>query len=153
MRDAIQRIAICFLISCLAIITSSGGSSGESNKYVRVETALANTDVKAGGNGTILISFVPVDGIHINADPPVRAKIQKNRLLSLKGDPDISIDKESGYLSTSTPVKQRFAVSSKATPGEHTVKGTIIYYFCSDTEGWCRKFSQPMTLKLSIQKP
>lgn len=153
MKHLTQRLAIGILISCLGITALIGGGARQSNEYVRVESALAGNDVKAGGGGTILISFVPVDGIHINADPPVTVTIEKNRVLSLKGDPDVTVDKESEALSTSTPVEQRFTVSSKATPGEHTIKGTIIYYFCSDTEGWCRRFSQPMTLKLNIQKP
>lgn len=153
MRRPTQRIAVCFLISCLVITASPGGENSQSNKYVKVETAIASADVKAGGKGTILIFFVPVDGIHINAEPPVTMKLEKDRLLSLEGEPDFSTDKESGSMSTSTPVEQRFAVSSKAKPGEHTIKGTIVYYFCSDTEGWCRKFSQPMALKLNIHKP
>jgi hypothetical protein len=89
---------------------------------------------------------------HITGDPPLTVKLEKNQFISLQGKPDISTDKESGFLSTSSPVEQAFHVSKKARPGEHILKGTIVYYFCSDTEGWCTRFAQPITLKLNIQK-
>ena len=122
------------------------------NRFVNVDVTLANAAVHPGGKGTILVSFTPIDGIHINVDPPVTVKIEKNRFIALEGEPDVSTDKESGFLSTSSPVEQRFHVSEKAISGEHTIKGTIVYYFCSDTEAWCTKFAQPITLKLNIQK-
>jgi hypothetical protein len=117
-----------------------------------VETTLANDTIQPGGKGTILVLFTPIDGIHINVDPPFTLTIEKNLFISLKGDPEISADKESGFLSTATPIQQRFYVSKRARSGRHIIKGTIIYYFCSDTEGWCTKFAQPLSLKLNIQK-
>ena len=131
---------------------SPDGQREKENKFVKVDVTLATAAVQSGGKGAILVSFTPIDGIHINVDPPLTVKLEKNRFISLQGKPDICTDKESGFLSTSTPVEQRFHVSEKAKPGEYTIKGTIVYYFCSDTEGWCRKFAQPITLKLNIQK-
>ena len=127
-------------------------SPAAENTYVKVSIALADTTVAQGGTGKILIAFDPIDGIHINADPPVIVKIARNASFRLEGNPDISTDKESGYLSTSMPVEQRFAVTRKAKPGGHDIKGTLVYYFCSDTEGWCRKFTQPIALKLNVVK-
>jgi hypothetical protein len=131
---------------------SPDGHPVKENKSVKVDLTLANPAVQPGGKGTILVSFTPIDGIHINADPPVTLNLEKNQFISLQGEPELSIDKENGFLSTSNPVEQAFHVSKKARSGEHSIKGTIIYYLCSDTEGWCTKFTQPITLKLNIQK-
>lgn len=151
MRQVLERTSLCFLISCL-VGTIAYSGDGQSNSFVRVETVLARTDLEAGGSGSMLISFTPVDGIHITAEPPVTVRVERNRLVSLKRGPNIRIDKESKFLSTSQPVEQQFIVSKKAKPGEYSVEGTITYYFCSDAEGWCRKASQPVTLKLTIRK-
>jgi hypothetical protein len=122
------------------------------NKYVQVDVTLESNTVIAGTEGAILFAFTPVEGIHINADPPVEVAIGKNPEVTLQGDPDISTDKETGFLSTSSPVRQRFSVSSTATPGTYSLKGTIVYYFCSDTQGWCTKFRQRVTLKLIVAR-
>ena len=140
------------LVHLALAVTGAGERPTKENKFVKVEVLLANAFVHPGGKGTILMSFTPIDGIHINTDPSITVKLEKNRLISLQGEPDFDTDKESGFLSTSTPVEQQFRVSQKAKSGEHTIKGTIVYYFCSDTEGWCRKLSQPVTLMLNIQK-
>ncbi len=127
-------------------------AAAKENKYVHVDVTLENNTLTADAEGAILFVFTPVDGIHINADPPVEVAIEKNGAVTLQGDPDFSTDKETGFLSTSSPVRQRFSVSPTATPGTYSLKGTIVYYFCSDTRGWCTKFSQPVTLKLIVSR-
>jgi len=143
-----------FLFIFFHLVFAEGPSDGDpakENKFAKVDVTLADAAVQPGGKGTIFVSFIPIDGIHINADPPITMKLEKNPFISLQGKPEISTDKESGFLSTSTPVEQGFYVSKKARSGEHIIKGTIVYYFCSDTEGWCTKFAQRITLKLNIQ--
>jgi len=122
------------------------------NRFVKVDVSLADTLLQAGSKGKILVSFAPVDGIHVNVDPPVTVMVEKNRFIALHGEPDITADKETGFLSTVTPVVQGFSISRKAAPGPHHIKGTITYYFCSDTEGWCRKQSRTVMLTLNIQR-
>jgi hypothetical protein len=144
-----------FLFILFHLVFAGGPPDGDptkENKFVKVDATLAKDTLQPGREGTILVSFTPIDGIHINIDPPVTVKLEKNSFISLQGKPEISTDKESGFLSTSAPIEQGFHVSEKAKSGEHIIKGTIVYYFCSDNEGWCRKFAQPITLHLSIQK-
>lgn len=129
-----------------------GGPATKENKYVRVEIRLEDTTVAPGADGAILFGFTPAEGIHVNTDPPVEIEIEKNRAVTLHGDPDLTVDKETGFLSTSSPVRQQFSVSPAASPGEYSIQGTIVYYFCSDTQGWCTKFKQPVTLKLIVPK-
>ncbi len=142
---------IMLLLHLLSAGLVGGDNSSQNTRFVRVEASLADTLLRAGSKGTILVSFTPADGIHVTADPPVAVRIERNRLIRLHGRPDISTDKDTGFLSTTSPVEQAFSVSRAATPGAHQVKGTIVYYFCSDTEGWCRKQSQAVTFTLNIQ--
>lgn len=141
------------LLMCILLTVGSGDDrTTTENKYVHVGITLGDSTVAAVGKGSILITFNPADGIHVNADPPVEVAIEPNDVVTLDGDPDVTTDKETGFLSTSSPVIQRFLVSGSAAPGHYSLKGTIVYYFCSDTQGWCTKFKQPVTLTLVVAK-
>jgi hypothetical protein len=122
------------------------------NQYVKVNVTLSDSTLAPGGRGRIHLAFSPIDGIHINIDPAVEVSLKNNRVAKLQGDPEMGINKESGFLSTSHPVEQEFSVLPFANPGTYRLSGTIVYYFCSDTEGWCRKFRQPITLKLHVAR-
>lgn len=122
----------------------------QENECVKLEVTLADTCVRPGKLGTILVTFAPIEGIHINANPAVEMTLGHNDVFALYGESEMTVNKENGFLSTRTPVKQQFLVSSEAKPGEYTLKGTLVYYFCSDDEGWCRKFTQSIALTLHV---
>jgi len=73
-----------------------------------------------------------------------------NHTASSVGETEFRTDKETGFLSTADPVEQRLAVSPTAATGTDTLEGTIVYYFCSDAEGWCRKQTQSISLPIHI---
>ena len=49
-------------------------------------------------------------------------------------------------------VKQQFQLSPGAPHGPVTLKGTLTYYFCSDKEGWCSKYKQPVEIALTVRR-
>ena len=147
----LKFIAVIFLLIVFGIASGSERSSRE-NKYVKMEVAVAKDTVRAGEAGSMLITLTPIEGIHINVDPAVEVMLEKDEFATLGGDPEMSSDKETGFLAASTPIEQGFIVSSGAAAGEHVLKGTIVYYFCSDAQGWCTKFSQPFSLKVNVLK-
>ncbi len=141
--------SVIFLICFFLGIPSAEKQKVMENQYVKVNVALPDS-VEAGGRGRILLAFSPADGIHVTVDPTMEVSLKKNRVFTIQGDPEVSIDKESGFLSSSHPVEQRFSISPSTKPGMYSMKGTIVYYFCSDAEGWCRKFVQPISLTLHV---
>jgi hypothetical protein len=149
--------ALTSLLSCITLIaslpaTSHAGESERSNKFVAVDVSLERASLKPGQQSELRIEFTPIDGIHVNVDPPIEITIQQKRTFLFSGKSTQPVDKMSGYLSTAEPVRQRFSVSKKTQPGKHLLKANIVYYFCSDDEGWCRKFTLPVELQLTVEK-
>lgn len=139
------------VLAVLFIFMYSGGESG-TDTFVTTRVAVKDSVVRAGSEGTILISFVPVDGIHITSTPAVTMSLEKNSPFAIRKPAGFKTDKKTGFLATSSPVEQRFVVAKDSSPGTHVLRGTITYYFCSDEEGWCRKSTHPVELKLTIVK-
>jgi hypothetical protein len=136
------------LIGLLGMGNSLPGTKG--NSYVSVVVTLSDTVMHQGDSTVIRASLTPEEGIHINIDPPVTITLRMNHTASSVGETEFRTDKETGFLSTADPVEQRLAVSPTAATGADTLEGAIVYYFCSDAEGWCRKQTQSISLPIHI---
>lgn len=134
----------------LNVFGKSNDKPAQSNKYVVFSASLSNARIKQGGSGELQLSLKPVKGIHINATPPLQLKLDSLEGLSLNGSPVIPKAKKPDYVDTSTPIRQRFTIASSLSPGTHALKGMLTYYYCSDAEGWCSKYKQPIEVKLTV---
>lgn len=140
-----------FLALLLAIGPASAGSLRlTANKSVTVDVVVKDTLLAAGATGTIAFSFQPVDGIHINLTPPLSFKLDTAGRAALSGD--LVLPKGAPYLNTSAPVLQRYVIPKDAAPGRIIVKGTLTYFYCSDKDGWCSKFKQPIEIALTVRR-
>ena len=147
MPKLLLHTAVFLLFASTAII--AGGTS--SNDYVKVDVRPPSTALKPGGSGEVEFRFIPVDGIHINVDPPVTFTLDTMTVVSLKEKPVMTKDAKTGYLSTSSPVRQTVVLARNAAPGTFTVKGTVSYFFCSETEGWCNRQKQPVEFTIVVK--
>jgi len=120
------------------------GESSTKNVDVQVSVALADSTISFGKTGIILVTFTPADDIHVNAVPPVEFSLRSARAFRLSSKPTQIADKESGYLLTRSPVAQPFRLSKSVPPGVYRMAGTVVYFYCSDIEGWCRKHVEPV---------
>lgn len=145
-------IRVCSLIVLVTWLAPAGDRS-EPNKFVRVDLELSESILHPGQLGELKVHFSPVAGIHITSDPQMRISLDPKSPFRLNGAIKQSIDSSTSYLSTGEPVIQVFNVPPKTQTGRRFLKGTLTYYFCSDEEGWCRKFVQPFDFPLSIEKP
>jgi len=134
------------------LVSFMGSDENVSNKFVHVDVAVSTSTLKPGQQAELRLMFKPVDGIHVTIDPPVEIKVEPKGIFFLKGESRRPVDKSSGYLSSAEPVVQRFTISKNAQAGNHALKASIIYYFCSDDEGWCRKFTMPVELNFTVKK-
>jgi len=148
-------IARFFLAGALLLGVSSWILAGDPppNDYVKLDVRPAQAAMCPGGNGEILLHFAPVDGIHVNADPPVDFSLDTTvTAIQLNGNPVMTSDESTGYLSAAMPVKQKIKLHSTAAPGPVTVKGTVTYFYCSDGEGWCKRQKDPVEFTILVKR-
>src|SRR5512147_911317 len=106
------------------------------NQYVQLEVTLSARTMRPQESGEIRIAFAPAEGIHINTTPAVEFRIDSSSAFVMKGKPTQERDAITGFLSTAGPVRQLFGVAEGTGTGLHALRGTVIYYYCSDSEGW-----------------
>ena len=141
----------CILVSALIAGRPAGASGGsDGNQYVRVTVALLDSVMRPGTMGTLAVTFSPAEDIHVNAEPPVEFSISSSNVFRLSGSPSLRIDKKSGYLSTRSPITQQFVLDKRARPGRHQMKGRLVYFYCSDSAGWCRRHVVPLDCVVRI---
>lgn len=139
------------LLALLSVVPAFGGSTRfTGNKSVTVDVTVRDSSAAAGGRAELLFSFAPVAGIHINLKPALEFTLDSASQAALSGA--LVLPKGGPYLNTKEPVVQRVALSTKAKPGPLTLKGTLTYFFCSDKEGWCSKYKQPVEIALTVRR-
>jgi len=135
----------------LSTITIKAGNTNKINEYVQVSISTDKKIFKADTFGEIIIKFQPKDGIHINLDPPFSINLDSTAVIKASGKPFFKKDNKTQYLDVSKPVKQKFSIPKNIKPGEHKIKGMLIYFYCSNAEGWCSRFKQPFELDIRIK--
>lgn len=145
MKKLVYLIILCSFFS----FAKTDGEKSE-NEYVDVTITLKPKEVKSGGKVQLLVTFKPQKGIHINLDPPIEFEFDKE--LVINGKAKIPKMKKDDYLNTEKPLIQNLRIKKNLSPGTHTIKGKLNYFYCSDTEGWCSRFSQPINLNITIIK-
>jgi hypothetical protein len=131
------RCVAAFLLLPGMTATASEGPGGDES--VRVTVALLDSVLRPGATGTLAATFVPAEDIHIIAEPAVEFNISSSKVFRLVGNPRQKVEERSGYRCLRGPVMQKFLLDNRARPGRHRLKGRLTYFYCSDSEGWCRK--------------
>ena len=142
---------LIIIISLLTFnLTLIAGESPKINEFVKCEISVKQKSMKAGATGELLISLKPKDGIHINLDPPLTLKLDSSVAYSLVGKPIFSKTNKSEYIDIAKPIKQSFTLSKKIKPGLVQLKGTLSYFYCSGSDGWCARFKQPIDISVKV---
>ncbi len=147
-----KRIATVSVLLLTAHLWVSGAIPDvlKDNRYVQVEVTVAAQAMKADGSGELRIAFAPAEGIHITATPAVEFQPDSACVFVKKGRAAQHPDTITGFLSTGTPVLQAFGVAAGTPPGRHVLRGSVVYFYCSDTEGWCMRYRQRIELPITI---
>lgn len=146
MLNFLAHTAVLFLLAFPAAVADGPTS----NDYVKLEVRPASA-VRPGTGGIIEFHLLPAEGIHVNADPPLAFLLDSASSLTLDGKPLIPKDTITGYLSTTEPVRQAVLLDRKAKPGVLTVKGTVTFFYCSESEGWCNKQREPVEFTIIVK--
>jgi len=111
----------------------------------------------SGTEAAVVVQLTPVDPhVRVNEDPAPRLKLDAaQQVLEEKAVPrrapaPAPAPGEARYLDPILPVSFPVKVNARAARGEHTVKATVTYFYCSKSEGWCRKGSEDVDVPVRI---
>ncbi len=127
-------------------------SGAQENTHVRSDIRLTSTTMTRGGTGEIILYLTPNEGIHINTDPVMEFEFEKQSSVRFLGITSLPTNAKTGYLNTEQPIKYSFALDKNISKGKHSIRGTVRYFFCSDTEGWCNRFVQLIDLRYTVTR-
>ena len=147
-----QILIFIIVVLSIPIPCFGGGRTTSDNKYVQVSFSLRERQLRAGSNGLLLINLQPKKGIHVNLEPPPSVTFDTTDVLSAAGKLDVPKSEKTKFLDGSRAMKQPFTLSRKLKPGPVTLTGSLTYFYCSDAEGWCSRFKQPVELTINVMK-
>ena len=106
--------------------------------------------MKAGAAQDLKIFFHPKKGIHINLHPALQIAIGKNSAAASVGAIH-TVKDANGYLNPAHPVTVHITASPDLPKGKQMVKLTVVYYLCSDAEGWCNRDQQTLDVPVTVK--
>lgn len=112
---------------------------------------------KGGDVAHVAVSFSPLDpDVHINEDPPPRLKLDVDQAVLVDKQPPAPAkvadwDPDNArYLDLAKPVRFPVAFAAAAPKGGQTVKATVVFFYCSSREGWCRRGTSDVEVPVSV---
>ncbi|HEX9202858.1 MAG TPA: hypothetical protein VF964_02760 [Vicinamibacteria bacterium] len=112
---------------------------------------------KPGGGGAIAVSFLARDpDVHINEEPAPRLKLdpEQSALLDKQPPPPKTVPvyapEAARYLDLKKPVQFPVAFAPSAVKGAQTVKASVVFFYCSQREGWCRRGSADIEVGVTV---
>jgi hypothetical protein len=113
---------------------------------------------KAGREAAIAVTFRALDpDVKVNETPAPRLKLDLAQTLLEDRQPQAphqvpDFDPATArYLDTSQPVRFPVALSRSATSGQHEVKASVVYFYCSTREAWCRRGSVEIQIPVTVR--
>jgi hypothetical protein len=113
---------------------------------------------KPGQHSAVAVTFTGTDpAIHVNEEPAPRLKLDPLQTVLVDKQPPPSgkapgFDPETArLLDLSRPVRFPVAIAPGAPKGAQAVKATVIYFYCSKREGWCRRGATEIEIPLDVR--
>lgn len=144
------RLVLLISVFSVTFLTASDKKTFTANNHVKVEVQSPD-QIPLTKNGMLKFFLTPNDGIHINTEPMFELKVDKASKFELAGNPRFSKN-EKGYLDITKPIEYTVKAKNGVQPGKHSFKATLYYFYCSDQEGWCNRFSQPVDLTITVSR-
>lgn len=125
------------------------------SEYVKVSASYLPP--AASAPPAIAVTFSPVDAnIRVNEDPAPRLKLDAaqqilvEKPMARRPPAPAPVPGQARYLDTILPVTFPVQLGARAARGEHTVKATVTYFYCSKIEAWCRKGTADVSVPVRI---
>lgn len=135
-----------------ALATAPPAASG----HEHVGLAASFEREASGGEADVVVRFMPLEaGIHVNADPPPRLTLDPDQRVlddsSRPAPPPPRAAFPNGrYLDTQAGVRLPVRMSPMVPKGRHTVRAAVLYFYCSQAEGWCRRAQDEVEVSVTV---
>jgi hypothetical protein len=103
------------------------------------------------------VTLTPVlPGIVVNEQPAPRLKLDPAQVVLVDRQPPRApstapIDpSQARYLDPRVPVRFPVALAAGAPRGTHAVRASVTYFYCSKSEGWCRKGTGEISVDVTV---
>lgn len=145
MKRRIGQLFLCFLLGGLV--------SSEVDDLLRVTASISPMRLRRGEEGKVVLKLSVKAGIAISSQPSFTIEFEpSDELIFPKNffsasDLEIEIKEKNGkeYLDLKEPIEIPFSVNMEAKRGNHKIGGKIKYFACSQSEGWCLKYTSKFT--------
>jgi hypothetical protein len=125
-------------------------------QHFDVEAAF-EAPTRPGTTGAIAVTFAPRDpDVHINEEPAPRLKLdlEQSALLDKQPAPSKTVttfDPDTArYVDVKKPVRFPVAFAPGAPKGPQSVKASVVYFYCSQREGWCRRGTADLEVAVTV---
>ena len=143
-----MKTILLLLLGFFSLAAATEKITLNDNEHVSIQLHVEKK-LNRGSSGLLKFFLSPNEGIHINTEPLFEIVLEKNSPFEIVGVPEFRKDDQS-YLATKYPIVFTIALKEKAASGKRSLKGQLRYFYCSDAEGWCNRFSQKIDIPFDI---
>jgi len=113
---------------------------------------------KAGANAAVAVTFRALDpDVHVNESPAPQLRLDLEQTVLEDRQPKASTaipafdPATAKYIDLDKPVLFPVAVAKAAPHGAHEVKASVVFFYCSSREAWCRRGSADVLIPVSVR--
>lgn len=146
----VRLVSLCLLVFCATV------SSGAPRHFEVVASLVLAGG--AGSDGAVAVSFRALDpDLQLNESPAPRLRLDLAQTVLLdrqppaKGDVPDYDPLTARYLDLARPVLFPVALSPTAPKGQQAVKATVVYFYCSKREAWCRRGTAEVEIPVTVR--
>ncbi|MDP1677159.1 MAG: hypothetical protein Q8L88_09850 [Bacteroidota bacterium] len=118
------------------------------NEHIKLELQQPRK-ISIAKSGDIAFFFEPIEGIHVNTNPQFELKLEKNSPFEIVGKARFQKN-EKEYLDIKKPLEFSIKAKNGTKTGKQNLKGKLNYFYCSDKDGWCNRFSQKIDVTIEV---
>ena len=140
----------------LALLVQGVGSSAAPRHFELL--AVFEPAKAAGEAGAVAVTFQALDpDVKVNETPAPRLKLDLAQTVLEDRQPPPSMHAAdfdpatAQYLDTTRPVRFPVALSKHAPRGEHEVSASVVYFYCSTREAWCRRGTAALLIPVTVR--
>ncbi len=143
-------------MSTLIALLLAAGLSPETSGREHVGLAASVEFLGGTRDGDVVVRFMPLDAaVQVNAEPAPRLTLDTTQRLlaeaARRATPATRQTFPNGrYLDTQVGVRFPVRLLAGAARGAHAVQGTLTYFYCSTSAGWCRRAQDEVEISLSV---
>jgi hypothetical protein len=113
---------------------------------------------RAGANGSVAVTFRALDpDVKVNETPAPRLRLDVAQTVLVDKQapapaqvPDYD-PLTARYVDTRKPVLFPVAVAPGAAKGEHSVRASVVFFYCSTREAWCRRGTADLEIPVAVR--